>query len=276
VGRGGPGGSWGYGGNDWNGGGRGPGGDWNGGGRRPELGTATTTPAPTSNTAVTTVADMSAVAPPARTDCCTSATNSRDVRLGAKVASRRAFPFDALPSTLHHNNIHSASSAPLACHGVHAGRALRGLNQRRVAMVAAEPCADFVFSPRTSGGLLVQRRRRAEPPGHVRRWLHVEGDGQCDSSDRRWPHFASAAIALGVRSVMSFRMYTHGADSGALNLFGFDPGPFAVDPEALGAMLATHAASMQSGRSNNSRVRLRTATPRYTPFAALHDAHVAA
>jgi hypothetical protein len=67
---------------------------------------------------------------------------------------------------------------------------------------------------------------------------------RCDDlhTEARWPRFAPAAVALGVRSAMSFRLYTHGADSGALNLFGSEPGPFAVDPEALGAMLATHAA----------------------------------
>lgn len=31
-------------------------------------------------------------------------------------------------------------------------------------------------------------------------------------------------------------------DSGALNLFGFGTGSFTAEPEALGAMLATHAA----------------------------------
>ena len=41
---------------------------------------------------------------------------------------------------------------------------------------------------------------------------------------------------------MSFRLYTLGVDSGALNLFGFGTGSFTAEPEALGAMLATHAA----------------------------------
>jgi AmiR/NasT family two-component response regulator len=41
---------------------------------------------------------------------------------------------------------------------------------------------------------------------------------------------------------MSFRLYHRGASSGALNLFGFDTGSFATEPEAIGVMLATHAA----------------------------------
>lgn len=74
----------------------------------------------------------------------------------------------------------------------------------------------------------------------------AEGDGvvRCNDlrNDRRWPPFARKAQAAGVVSVMSFRLYTHGSDSGALNLYGFGPRPFAAEPEALGAMLATHAA----------------------------------
>jgi GAF domain-containing protein len=61
-------------------------------------------------------------------------------------------------------------------------------------------------------------------------------------SETRWPKFAPQAVRAGVLSVMSFRLYTEGRDSGALNLLGFEPGSFAAEPEALGAMLATHAA----------------------------------
>ena len=61
--------------------------------------------------------------------------------------------------------------------------------------------------------------------------------------ERRWPEFTSAALAAGVRSVMSIRLYTDGSDSGALNLFGFEPSSFSAEPEALAVMLATHAAA---------------------------------
>lgn len=61
-------------------------------------------------------------------------------------------------------------------------------------------------------------------------------------TDNRWPAFAQEAQAAGVLSVMSFRLYTEGADSGALNMFGFTAGSFTADPEAVGAMLATQAA----------------------------------
>jgi GAF domain-containing protein len=60
--------------------------------------------------------------------------------------------------------------------------------------------------------------------------------------DGRWPRFSEIAVSAGVLSVMSFRLYTQGVDSGALNLFGFGTGSFTAEPEAVGAMLATHAA----------------------------------
>jgi transcriptional regulator with GAF, ATPase, and Fis domain len=60
--------------------------------------------------------------------------------------------------------------------------------------------------------------------------------------DSRWPRFAGAAVAAGVHSLMSFQLYTHNARMGALNLFGLKPDVFTIQNEAVGAMLATHAA----------------------------------
>ena len=61
--------------------------------------------------------------------------------------------------------------------------------------------------------------------------------------DPRWPRFAEAAVAAGVHSLMSFQLYTHNARMGALNLFGLKPDAFTPEMEAVGAMLATHAAT---------------------------------
>jgi GAF domain-containing protein len=60
--------------------------------------------------------------------------------------------------------------------------------------------------------------------------------------DPRWPRFSEAAVAVGVHSLMSFQLYTHDGRMGALNLFGLKPDAFTVEVEAIGAMLATHAA----------------------------------
>jgi transcriptional regulator with GAF, ATPase, and Fis domain len=62
------------------------------------------------------------------------------------------------------------------------------------------------------------------------------------SADERWPRFAEAAVAAGVHSLMSFQLYTHNSRMGALNLFGRKSDVFTGECEAVGAMLATHAA----------------------------------
>lgn len=61
-------------------------------------------------------------------------------------------------------------------------------------------------------------------------------------ADTRWPRFAKSAVAAGVHSMLSYRLYTHDSRAGALNLFGRNPDAFTAECETLGAMLATQAA----------------------------------
>lgn len=61
--------------------------------------------------------------------------------------------------------------------------------------------------------------------------------------DPRWPEFADAAIQSGVYSMLSYQLYTRRGGAGALNLLGCEPRAFTPEAEALGAMLATHAAN---------------------------------
>lgn len=67
---------------------------------------------------------------------------------------------------------------------------------------------------------------------------------QCQdlSTDPRWPDFARRAVAVGIHSMLSFQLYTHDTRSGALNLFGSQPGALGAEAQTVGAMLATHAA----------------------------------
>ncbi len=62
-------------------------------------------------------------------------------------------------------------------------------------------------------------------------------------NDSRWPSFGEAAMAAGVCAILSFQLFTHNGRMGALNLFGIKAGAFTPEAEALGAMLATHAAN---------------------------------
>ncbi|MDD4866335.1 MAG: GAF and ANTAR domain-containing protein, partial [Mycobacterium sp.] len=60
--------------------------------------------------------------------------------------------------------------------------------------------------------------------------------------DTRWPRFGPAAVERGVHSILSYQLFASGRQTGALNLLGRAPQTFAPEAEALGAMLASHAA----------------------------------
>jgi GAF domain-containing protein len=69
----------------------------------------------------------------------------------------------------------------------------------------------------------------------------------------RWPEFALEATRLGIFSMLSFQLYTHRGGTGALNLLGSAPHAFTEDAEALGAMLATHAALALTAANTESQ-----------------------
>ena len=63
------------------------------------------------------------------------------------------------------------------------------------------------------------------------------------SHEQRWPKYSAAMVDLGVRSGLSFKLYTSASTAGALNLFSLRPHAFNGESEAIGAVLAAHAAS---------------------------------
>ena len=63
------------------------------------------------------------------------------------------------------------------------------------------------------------------------------------TTERRWPKYSRAVAELGVRSGLSFKLYTSSSTAGALNLFGLQPGAFDAQSEVIGSVLAAHAAS---------------------------------
>lgn len=67
---------------------------------------------------------------------------------------------------------------------------------------------------------------------------------RCDdfSTDTRWPSFGPKAVEAGIRSSLSFQLYTSEDTIGALNVFGRLPDAFTKDDEEVGSMLATNAA----------------------------------
>ena len=61
--------------------------------------------------------------------------------------------------------------------------------------------------------------------------------------EQRWPRFSRKVAEMGVRSALSFKLYTGKQNAGALNLFGFEPAVFDAQAEATGSVLAAHAAA---------------------------------
>jgi GAF domain-containing protein len=132
-------------------------------------------------------------------------------------------------------------------------RTLSELTEAAVALIEGVDCAGVLLIKDGEFSSLAGTSDVARALDHAQR---DTGEGPCvDAAERdvivrcndlrkdsRWPRFSEVAISNGVLSVMSFRLYTKGVDSGALNLFGFGTGSFTAEPEALGAMLATHAA----------------------------------
>lgn len=86
------------------------------------------------------------------------------------------------------------------------------------------------------------------------------GDGPCMSSlrdhetihirdlaeDQRWPRYRDAALELGIRSTLSFRLFLAEDTMGALNLCSSQPHAFDDDARRVGRVFATHAAVAMS------------------------------
>ncbi len=62
------------------------------------------------------------------------------------------------------------------------------------------------------------------------------------SSEQRWPLFARRAAELGAGGMLSFQLYVHGDNLGALNLYSYEPRAFTDESEQVGLMFASHAA----------------------------------
>jgi GAF domain-containing protein len=61
--------------------------------------------------------------------------------------------------------------------------------------------------------------------------------------EQRWPHYSAEVLKLGLRSALSFKLYTTQRNAGALNIFGFEPNAFGSEDEGVGFVLAAHAAA---------------------------------
>jgi GAF domain-containing protein len=62
-------------------------------------------------------------------------------------------------------------------------------------------------------------------------------------TESRWPQYSREVCKLGVRSSISFKLYTGDRTAGALNVFSLRPNAFDADSEIIGSILAAHAAA---------------------------------
>src|SRR5690606_9984770 len=60
-------------------------------------------------------------------------------------------------------------------------------------------------------------------------------------TEKRWPRYAAGAVEEGVLSTLSFRLFTHGKESAALNLFAGRSNAFDAEAFHIGGVLASHA-----------------------------------
>src|SRR3954452_12075403 len=61
-------------------------------------------------------------------------------------------------------------------------------------------------------------------------------------SETRWPTWAARVYDTGIRSLLSVRMYTDDETIGTLNAYSRVPDAFDIDDQAVGHVLARHAA----------------------------------
>jgi GAF domain-containing protein len=132
---------------------------------------------------------------------------------------------------------------------------LSGITRAAVHLIDGADCADVLLVSESDDfrSLAATRQLAIDVDGIQEQLCEgpcldaADGDAlvRCDDlqDDLRWPRFAKGAVAVGVHAMLSFQLYTHDKRKGALNLFGLKPGVFTAKDQAVGAMLATHAAT---------------------------------
>ena len=75
------------------------------------------------------------------------------------------------------------------------------------------------------------------------------------SEDTRWPRFAAAAEAHGVRSMLGYKLFTSGRNLGTLDLYSSTRNAFDADSEVIGELFAAHAAIALTGSTQQAEFR---------------------
>jgi GAF domain-containing protein len=75
------------------------------------------------------------------------------------------------------------------------------------------------------------------------------------SQDTRWPEFSALAGELGVRSILSIKLFVEGDSTGSLNLYSGRAAAFDEEAESVGLLLASHAAVAMVGARTEAELR---------------------
>jgi len=73
--------------------------------------------------------------------------------------------------------------------------------------------------------------------------------------EKRWPNYRDRALELGIRSSLSFQLFTDGHNLGALNLYSKEPHAFDEEAEQIGLLFAAHAAIALRGEQRETELQ---------------------
>lgn len=143
---------------------------------------------------------------------------------------------------------------------------LQGIAELACATVGSDMC----------GVMLVHRHNRVETAAvtdeRVREVDNLQitcGEGPCleamedrasfiiadTMTEPRWPTWCRAVVPLGVRSVLSVRLFTQAGTIGSLNIYGTTPNQFDADDAAVAAIFAGHASVALASAQTESGLR---------------------
>ncbi|MEU2002893.1 GAF and ANTAR domain-containing protein [Rhodococcus sp. NPDC019627] len=131
---------------------------------------------------------------------------------------------------------------------------LRGITDTAISMIPGADSADILMI--AAGKRFESHAATSDLPEQMDALQQRLGEGPCVDAaldarvtrsndlteERRWPRFTRHALDAGVRSTLSFQLYTGNHTSGALNLFAKNRHAFDEESVLIGEVLAAHAA----------------------------------
>lgn len=86
-------------------------------------------------------------------------------------------------------------------------------------------------------------------------WIHDTFRIDDLQTEQRWPKYRTRALELGIRSSLSFQLFTEGRNLGALNLYSRQPHSFDDDDPQIGRLFAAHAAIALRGAQREDELQ---------------------